>query len=56
MREGSILKVAGNSAKLLGPFHVRLFVAGQEPLECDPETDFSFLLAPKIKEQMQQKA
>jgi hypothetical protein len=44
LREGSILKVEGDSAKLIGPFKARLFVPGKEPVEHEPDADFSFLL------------
>jgi hypothetical protein len=44
LREGSILKVIGDSAQLIGPFSARLFQAGKEPVEYEPGTDFGFLL------------
>lgn len=44
LREGSILRVVGEKAELVGKFHARLFVPGQEPVEHPTGTDFSFLL------------
>jgi len=44
LREGSILRVSGNKAELVGSFHARLFVAGKETEEFPPGQDFSFLL------------
>ena len=44
LREGSILHVEGQKATLRGQFHARLFVQGQETKECEPTSDFSFLL------------
>jgi hypothetical protein len=42
--EGSILHVEGLMATLCGQFHARLFVQGQDTKECEPTSDFSFLL------------
>ena len=44
LREGSILHVEGQKATLRGQFHARLFVQGQDTKECEPTSDFSFLL------------
>merc|ERR1719210_89920 len=44
LREGSILKVEGSKATLLGKFHARLFMAGEETKELPTGHDFSFLL------------
>lgn len=44
LREGSILKVVGEKAELLGSFHARLFVANKTPEEHKEGTDFGFLL------------
>merc|ERR1712062_901371 len=44
LREGSILKVIGNKAELLGTFHARLFISGKATEELPPGHDFSFLL------------
>jgi len=44
LREGSILRVQGQSAKLLGTFNARLFVCGKSPEEFPPDQDFSFLM------------
>ena len=44
LREGSILEVRLESAKLIGPFKARLFVPGKEAQEFDSGTDFGFLL------------
>jgi len=44
LREGSILKVTGDTAKLLGKFNARLFLAGKSPQEYPPDQDFTFLL------------
>jgi len=43
LREGSILKVIGTKAELLGTFHARLFISGKETEEFPPGHDFSFL-------------
>jgi len=43
LREGSILKVIGTKAELLGTFHARLFISGKETEEFPPGQDFSFL-------------
>jgi len=43
MREGSILRVVGTKAELLGTFHARLFESGKETAEHPPGHDFSFL-------------
>merc|ERR1719186_1327977 len=43
LREGSILKVTGDTAKLLGKFNARLFLAGKSPQEYPPDQDFTFL-------------
>jgi dipeptidase E len=44
LREGSILRVQGETAKLLGTFNARLFVPGKAPEEFPPDQDFSFLM------------
>lgn len=44
LREGSILRVIGDKAELVGKFHARLFLPGKEPVEHPTGTDFSFLL------------
>jgi len=44
LREGSILKVEGGKATLLGTFPARLFVAGEETRELEAGLDCSFLL------------
>lgn len=44
LREGSILSVEEDAARLLGDFPARLFVQGQETKEYPPGTDFGFLL------------
>merc|ERR1719204_1576691 len=44
LREGSSLKVEGSKATLLGKFHARLFIAGEETKELPTGHDFSFLL------------
>jgi len=44
LREGSILKVEGAKATLLGQFPARLFVAGEETKELPTGHDCSFLL------------
>lgn len=44
LREGSILRVVGDKAELVGKFHARLFQPGKEPVEHPTGTDFSFLL------------
>jgi len=44
LREGSILRVVGDRAELVGTFHARLFVPGKETRELPPGHDFSFLL------------
>jgi len=44
LREGSILRVQGDKAKLLGTFNARLFVPGKGPQEYPPDQDFTFLL------------
>ena len=44
LREGSILHVEGQTAKLRGQFQARLFVQGQDTKEYEPTSDFSFLL------------
>lgn len=43
LREGSILEVSQDSAKLIGGFHARLFLPGKETQEFEPGTDFGFL-------------
>jgi len=43
LREGSILRVTGSSAQLVGDFHARLFIAGKKTEEYPPGQDFSFL-------------
>jgi len=43
LREGSILKVIGTKAELLGTFNARLFLSGKETEEFPPGHDFSFL-------------
>jgi len=43
LREGSILKVCGDKAELVGSFQARLFVSGKETEEYPPGQDFSFL-------------
>lgn len=51
MREGSLLHVEGNqgttglTAILKGSKTARLFRPGQDPKECEPGTDFSFLFS-----------
>lgn len=44
LREGSWLAVRGNTVKLKGALHARLFRAGKAPVELAPETDLSFLM------------
>eukprot|EP00092_Neocalanus_flemingeri_P061091 GFUD01073374.1.p1 GENE.GFUD01073374.1~~GFUD01073374.1.p1 ORF type:complete len:175 (+),score=44.58 GFUD01073374.1:38-562(+) len=44
LREGSILKVEGDNAMLIGKFHARLFVPGKETKEFPTGHNFSFLL------------
>jgi hypothetical protein len=44
LREGSILKVTGKKAELLGAFQARLFVANKSPEEYSEGTDFGFLM------------
>jgi len=44
LREGSILKVEGDKATLIGKFHARLFRPGMETVEHPTGTDFSYLL------------
>merc|ERR1739838_855524 len=41
LREGSILKVEGDKAMLIGKFHARLFVSGQESKEFPTGHNFS---------------
>lgn len=44
LREGSWLRVSGDSARVEGRVAARLFRRGEEPLELGPGTDVSFLL------------
>ena len=44
LREGSMLRVEGESARLLGTRGGRLFARGAEPSEVAPDADVSFLL------------
>jgi len=44
LREGSILKVEGPKATLLGRFPARLFTSGQQTQELEPGKDLSHLL------------
>ena len=44
LREGSILNVEGDRATLIGNFHARLFIQGEETKEHPPGSDLSFLL------------
>jgi len=44
LREGSILRVEGDKASLMGTFNARLFMSGEGGKEYPPQQDFSFLL------------
>merc|ERR1712025_1320253 len=44
LREGSILRVIGDKAELLGTFNARLFIRGKDTVEHPPGHDFSFLM------------
>ncbi len=44
LREGSILHVEGQEAKLLGQFEARLFVQGQATKEIEANANLSFLI------------
>ena len=43
LREGSYLRVRGMEETLKGPHSARVFKAGAEPVEIQPDTDVSFL-------------
>lgn len=44
LREGSMLRVKGDSIKLKGPLPVRIFLQGEKPMEFEPGDDINFLL------------
>jgi len=44
LREGSMLRVEGQKATLMGQFNARLFISGEQTKEFPPNQDFSFLL------------
>ncbi len=44
LREGSMLRIAGDRIALLGPLSARIFLQGQKPMEFKPGDDISFLL------------
>jgi dipeptidase E len=47
LREGTMLRVEGAHAKLVGPRPARLFLKGEEPRDLAPDEDFDFLLRPE---------
>ena len=44
LREGAMLRVAGNAARVLGSRGGRLFACQVDPVEVEPDSDVSFLL------------
>jgi len=44
LREGAMLRVAGNAARVLGSRGGRLFACQADPVEVEPDSDVSFLL------------
>ncbi len=44
LREGTMLRLEGDSLRLIGPKQLRLFRKGEEPLELSGEDDLDFLL------------
>jgi dipeptidase E len=46
LREGSMLRVEGNSVVLKGTLTARLFRRGEQPVECPPGSDFAAYLEP----------
>jgi len=50
LREGSTLHIENNSVRLIGSNSMRIFHFGEDPYECNPDDDLSFLLASVRKE------
>jgi dipeptidase E len=44
LREGSMLRVSGDTLALLGPLSARVFLQGQKPMEFKPGDDINFLM------------
>jgi len=49
LREGAMLRVEGDRAQVLGSRGGRLFTSQADPVEIEPGSDVSFLLAPNLQ-------